>query len=172
MADSESRAAQSATFLDDPGTLRHLERLRKLTNLLDQRLVDPALGFFLPGVGDALGSVLGLYGVYVALHLGISGVVVCRMLLNLALDAIFGAIPLIGVVPDLFFRAHARNLALIDARGQYGRATAGDWFIVALAVLLFLALLALPIVLAVWLANLLWAWFDGSTYVAYGLSQH
>jgi len=132
-----------------------------MTELLDRRFLDPALGFFLPGVGDALGSLLGLYGVYVAMRLGISGVVVCRMLLNLSLDAIFGAIPVIGVVPDFFFRAHARNLALIDARGQYGRATSGDWFIVAAAVLLFLALLILPVVLAVWVLAALWK-FVGS----------
>lgn len=146
---------EPATFVDDAATLEHLERLRRMTELLDRRFLDPALGFFLPGVGDALGSALGLYGVYVAFRLGISGVVVCRMLLNLALDAIFGAIPVVGVIPDVFFRAHARNLALIDARGQYGRATSSDWFIVAAAVLLFVLLLALPVVLAVWVLGAL-----------------
>ncbi len=147
--------AEPATFLDDPTTTEHLERLRRLTELLDRRFLDPALGFFLPGVGDALGSLLGLYGVYVATRLGISGVVVCRMLANLALDAIFGAIPIIGVVPDLLFRAHARNLALIEARGQFGRATASDWLVVSVATLLFLAVLALPVLLAVWLVHTL-----------------
>lgn len=149
-------SAEPATFLDDPTTTEHLERLRRLTELLDRRFLDPALGFFLPGVGDVLGSLLGLYGVYVAMRLGISGIVVCRMLSNLALDAIFGAIPVIGVVPDLLFRAHARNLALIDARGQFGRASPGDWAFVAGAIFLFLVLLAVPVVVTAWILNALW----------------
>jgi len=36
-----------------------------------------------------------------------------RMAGNIGFDALLGAIPLIGAVPDLFFRSNTRNLQMI-----------------------------------------------------------
>jgi len=124
-------------------------RVRSLARWLDARYLDPILGFLLPGVGDLVTSGVGLYTIAVALRLRLPPVVIARMLLNLAIDAALGAVPLAGDLFDVAFRAHTRNLRLLEARGTTRRATKGDWALVLGALLLFLAALAFPIVLLV-----------------------
>lgn len=133
-------------IVEDAETARHIERLETIALWLDRRFVDPVLGFFFPGAGDTFGSLVGLYGVFVALQIGVHPVVVTRMLINLAIDSLIGGIPLLGAIFDLFYRAHVRNLDLIKKRGSYGSATAGDWLIVVGAALLFLVALMLPVI--------------------------
>lgn len=129
---------------------RSLRQLEQISEWMDRRYVDPILGLLVPGVGDALGAVIGLYGINVALRLGAHPVVVARMLLNLALDALLGSIPLVGAIGDFFFRAHTKNLALLRAR-RADRVRVADYIIVIAAAVGFLAALAVPIVLAAWL---------------------
>ena len=123
----------------------HLERVRTLTRVLDHYLVDPVLGLVLPGAGDLIGSVLGLYVVGVALQRRTSPVIVARMLLNLALDAGLGLVPVLGDIADVAYKANTRNLALLSERPIGGRGTARDWLIVGGAALVFIAVIALVI---------------------------
>jgi hypothetical protein len=123
---------------------------RALTRWLDQRYLDPILGLILPGAGDILTGGAGVYLVSVAFKLRLPPVVIARMLLNLAVDLVVGAIPLLGDLFDLGFRANLRNLALLERRAEAGRASASDWLLVAGAALLFLAALVVPVVLLVW----------------------
>jgi beta-xylosidase len=119
-----------------------------LARWMDRRFVDPLLGLVLPGVGDMLGAALGVYPVVLAWRRGAPKALLARMLLNLAADALGGAIPIVGDVWDFLFRAHARNLALLQARAS-GRAVEGrasDRLIVAAAVLALLLALAAPVV--------------------------
>jgi hypothetical protein len=118
-----------------------IERARTVARLLDHYLLDPLLGLILPGAGDLIGSLLGLYLVAIALRRRMSPVIIARMLLNLALDAGLGLVPLVGDLADFAFRANRRNLALLTARRPTGRATARDWLAVLGAAALFLALL-------------------------------
>src|SRR5262245_41508332 len=103
-----------------------LEAATTLARWLDHRFVDPLLGLFIPGVGDLIGSALGLYPVLLAWRRRAPKALLARMLLNLAADAAGGAIPLLGDVWDFLFRAHARNLALLRARAE-GGAVRGHW---------------------------------------------
>src|SRR5215813_3562981 len=116
-----------------------IERARTLTRVLDRYLVDPLLGLLLPGAGDLIGSLLGLYLVVIAVRRRMSPVIVARMLLNLALDAVLGAIPLIGDIADFAYKANERNLALLVGRHETGKATARDWLAVGGAVAVFAA---------------------------------
>jgi hypothetical protein len=118
---------------------------------LDRGFVDPLLGLLLPGAGDALGAVLGLYTVVLAWRRGASKALLARMVLNLSVDALGGAVPLVGDVWDFFFRAHARNLALLEARLHDGEARSrpADTLIVVGALLLLVAAMALPVVMLV-----------------------
>ena len=130
-----------------------LEAAATLARWLDHRFVDPLLGLLLPGVGDLLGSALGLYPVFLAWRRRAPKALLARMLLNLAADAAGGAIPVLGDIWDFFFRAHARNLELLRARAS-GAEVRGHWsdtLVVGAALLLALAALAAPIVAAVWL---------------------
>jgi hypothetical protein len=129
---------------------RELERVQSLARIFDRRFVDPLLGLLVPGAGDVAGSLLGLYAVSLAIRRKLSPVVVARMLLNLSIDALLGAVPLIGDLFDLGFRAHERNVRLLVERAEGGgRATPRDWLLVAGAVLVFAGTLALAVYLVV-----------------------
>lgn len=119
---------------------REIERARTVAKVLDNYLVDPLVGLLLPGVGDIATSMAGLYTVGLALSRKLSPVIIARMLLNLALDAILGAVPLIGDLFDLAHRANTKNVALLEQRaGMGGRATARDWAMVVGAFAVFVA---------------------------------
>jgi hypothetical protein len=133
---------------------RALEVASSLARWLDHRFVDPLLGLLLPGVGDLLGSALGLYPVLLAWQRGAPKSLIARMLLNLAADAAGGAIPILGDVWDFLFRAHARNLELLRARAATSGHVRGHWrdtLVVGGALLVLLAALALPVLATVWL---------------------
>ena len=132
----------------DQEKTRQLERLETIALWMDRRFLDPLLGLLLPGGGDTLGSLVGLYGVFVAVQIGVHPVVVTRMLINLAVDSLIGSIPLLGVVFDVFYRAHVRNVALIKARAFHRAARPSDWLVVLGAAFLFLLALLLPILIA------------------------
>jgi hypothetical protein len=124
---------------------RELERVRTLTRVLDHYMVDPLLGLVLPGVGDLIGSLIGLYVVAIAVRRKVSPVVIARMLLNLAIDAGIGVVPLLGDLADLAFKANAKNFALLVARHETRKARATDWLAVGGALLAFVAVLGLAI---------------------------
>ena len=122
-----------------------IARARTLARVLDHYLVDPLLGLILPGVGDLIGSLLGLYLVVIAVRRRMSPVIVARMLLHLALDAALGAIPVIGDIADFAYKANERNLALLVDRRGTGKPTARDWLAVGGAAAAFVAVIGLVV---------------------------
>lgn len=75
--------------------------------------VDGVLGL-LPGVGDAAGLALATMVIVQAVRLGARGSTVARMVLNVALDTVVGAIPVLGSVFDFAFKANNRNVSLLQ----------------------------------------------------------
>jgi hypothetical protein len=132
-----------------------LELLERVAHWMDRRYLDPILGFLLPGAGDVLASLVGALGILVAFRLRAHPVVIARMFLNLALDSLLGAIPFVGDVIDIFYRAHTRNLILLRDR-DLSDAEPSDWLVVGGAGLLFLMAMSLPILAGV--AILRWLW--------------
>jgi hypothetical protein len=123
-----------------------VDRVRKLARMLDTYMVDPLIGLFLPGAGDLVGSALGLYTVVLAARRKVSPIVIARMLMNLALDAVLGFIPLVGDLTDFAFKANQKNIdLLVDPAHAGGKATRKDWLAVGGAALLFVGVLALVI---------------------------
>jgi hypothetical protein len=103
--------------------LRELNRLRFITRLFDDyfRVPGTRIGFgldallgLIPGVGDIVAAVVGVYALRVARSFNAPNVIQMHMLVNIALDASIGSIPIIGDVFDFFYRAQSRNLALIE----------------------------------------------------------
>jgi len=98
-------------------------RLTVLTRLMDGLFevpgtkfrigLDPLIGL-VPVAGDIIPAVIGLYLVYEARQLGASRWLQAKMVGNLLLDMVGGAVPLVGDVFDLMFRAHHRNLKLLQ----------------------------------------------------------
>lgn len=132
-----------------------VERVEALAGWLDRLYLDPLVGFLLPGLGDIVTSAIGLYAVKVAIARRLPVAVIGRMFVNLAVDALIGAIPVIGDIFDAFFKAHTRNARLLRERHATRRATAGDWAIVVVAALAFCGALTVPLLVLVGLLGLL-----------------
>lgn len=75
--------------------------------------LDALLGV-VPVVGDVVSAGIGLYLVAQARELGASRRLQARMIGNLLLDVAIGAVPIAGDIADVFFRAHRRNLRLLQ----------------------------------------------------------
>lgn len=133
---------------------RELEWLERVTYWMDRRYVDPLLALLLPGVGDVIGALVGLFTVGVAVRLRAHPALIARMLIHLAADALLGCIPLIGPGIDFFYRAHTKNLQLLRERDIW-TSHPTDWLVVGAALLLFASALSLPIVMVVLLVR----WF-------------
>jgi hypothetical protein len=131
------------------GTRRdtELDRVRVLARVLDRYFVDPLIGLVVPGGGDVIGSLLGIYTVMLAARRNVSPVIIARMLMNLAGDAVVGFIPLVGDLFDFGFKANVRNVELLTQRVEShgGRATAKDWLMVIGAGLVYIAVMALVV---------------------------
>lgn len=142
-------SATSSTRLDrevDDSDIAMAETIARVT---DKAMLDPILGLVLPGAGDLLSAVVGLYVVAVGARRRLPAVVLARMLLNLGIDAAVGSIPIAGDLFDFAFKANRKNVDLLRARHSARRSRPTDWLIVAGAGLLLVAALALPIVLLV-----------------------
>jgi hypothetical protein len=142
------------------------EWARRLATLLDSAIkipgtdirigLDPILGLVLPELGDALTGTLSLTLLFVAFRERVPKVVIGRMLLNIAIDAIFGAVPLLGDLFDFGFRANQKNLALVERhrRDPSLKPTWGDRLVIASVAVLACALIALPLIVVA----LIWRW--------------
>jgi len=154
-----------------PASLSVPQWARQLATLLDSAIripgtelrigLDPILGALLPELGDALTAVLSLTLLGVAFRQRVPKLVMARMLINIAIDALLGAVPLVGDVFDFAFKSNEKNLALIERhRGDPAQpATWGDKLVVFGVALLALVLVVLPIALGVALLRLLLSQF-------------
>ncbi|MEO6218421.1 MAG: DUF4112 domain-containing protein [Sphingomonas sp.] len=67
----------------------------------------------IPIGGDAIGSLLGAWIVWEARNLGMSKMQIARMSGNVGVDFLLGLVPIVGAIPDFFFRSNTRNLKII-----------------------------------------------------------
>jgi hypothetical protein len=107
-------------------------RITMLANLLDNAFLIPgtnrrigldAIIGLLPGIGDAISTALSSYIIWEARQLGLPRWKIARMIGNVALDTVVGAIPLAGDLFDAAYKSNMRNLRIIlDHLERTGRA--------------------------------------------------
>jgi len=112
---------QIAGHLDrDPAAVRR--RVVAIERLMERSLTIPGINRpvgldfllnFIPVVGSFIGAGIGSYMLWEAHNLGMSRWQMARMAGNVGFDGALGAIPVVGAVPDFFFRSNSRNLAII-----------------------------------------------------------
>ena len=120
------KASRTAAFeaLKAAGPTRadSIARITALAKLLDSAFLIPGLNRrvgidaligLIPGIGDALSTVLASYIIWEARQLGLPRWKIARMVGNVAVDTAIGAIPVAGDAFDLFFKANQRNLRII-----------------------------------------------------------
>jgi hypothetical protein len=140
---------------------------RFLAEWLDQRFtipgtsikigLDPILGL-IPGIGDAIANLAGSAILLIAAQYQVPKIVLLRMGLNVALNAIIGAIPVFGDVFSIWFRSNAKNAQLLEryVSAEERASTFGNWIFV-IAVIGGIILLSIGILIATaWLILQLW----------------
>jgi hypothetical protein len=133
--------------------------VRFLADLLDQRFtipgtsirvgLDPILGL-IPGIGDALANIAGSAILVIAVQLNVPKIVLIRMGLNVASNALIGAIPVFGDIFSIWFRSNAQNADLLEryAGKETHRAGLEDWLFVA-GIISAVVLFGVGIILAI-----------------------
>jgi hypothetical protein len=101
-----------------------LKRIRLLSRLLDEQFripgttyrvgLDGLLGL-IPGIGDAAGALLSTYILYEAIRLGVPRTVLLRMIANIGIDTVGGAIPVVGDIFDIAWKTNKKNATLLHA---------------------------------------------------------
>jgi hypothetical protein len=148
-----------------------LRLLRNWADLLDSRFVipgtkirfglDPILSL-VPGLGDLASPVFAMLLVGQGVQQRVPRIVLVRMMLNALIDALIGAIPVIGNIGDVFFRANLMNLALLERHARPGLPPSrGDYAFVMVVALIFGVIIAIPVIVAVWLTLLIFRFFAG-----------
>jgi hypothetical protein len=74
--------------------------------------LDAIIGL-IPGVGDLISGAVGFYFLKVGDQIGLPKTKRAAMVANLAVDTVFGMIPLAGDLFDIVFKAHRRNAAIL-----------------------------------------------------------
>lgn len=100
-----------------------IKRMRAVSTLLDDAIrvpgtdfrvgLDPIVGI-LPVAGDSVMSVISMYIVLEAANLGVPMPVVARMVVNIAVDAVGGSVPVLGTLFDAAWKANRRNVRLVE----------------------------------------------------------
>jgi Domain of unknown function (DUF4112) len=147
------------------------ENLDFLAHLLDDwfRIPGTSIRFgldgivgFIPGVGDAIGGIASCIIIIAAWMRGVSYVTIARMLANWGIEVLLGAIPFLGNIFDIAWKANRRNYALMtgslaDPQGVRRR----SWLFFAVLCLIFAALLILPLLLFGWVSTHMIQIFEG-----------
>jgi hypothetical protein len=98
-------------------------RIDALATLLDTAFIVPGINVrfgldaligLVPGIGDVITTAMSLYIVHEARQLGAPRHVILRMVANVMLDGIVGAVPVVGDAFDVLWRANRRNMRLLQ----------------------------------------------------------
>ena len=164
MPQPTSTAAVPAFDADE--RLRWVERIARL---MDSQFrlpgtqfrfgLDPLLGL-VPIVGDLSTTVVSVALLLTMLRHGASGAVVVRMALNILLDTVVGAVPLLGNVFDFAYKSNERNVALLRRHYAEGRHPGSGKGLVALLLLGFLAVAGLVAWGGAALLRAIWQYFE------------
>ena len=140
----------SSNHEDYPKKLRQLDWLAKLMDSqfripgTDIRFGLDAIIGLIPGAGDLTTFGVSGYMILVMARNGAGGLVLTRMVMNILIDAIVGAIPILGDIFDVAFKANMRNMRLMHTYYKPGRQRKNAWvMIIPVLILIFLLIIGL-----------------------------
>ncbi|MBD1875203.1 DUF4112 domain-containing protein [Nodosilinea sp. FACHB-131] len=113
--------------VDTASQLRNLNRIRRISRLMDTAFKIPVLGLkvgwdpvlgLIPGLGDLIATAVSAYVIILAARFRLPKAILAQMVLNIGLEAVVGAVPLVGDLFDAFYKSNVRNLKLLEAHLQ------------------------------------------------------
>jgi len=120
--------------------------------------LDPLLGL-VPIVGDLATTAVSVALLLTMLRHGASGAVVVRMVLNILLDTVVGAIPVLGNVFDFAYKSNELNVALLRRHYAEGRHQGSGKGLVAVVLLAFVVVFGLVAWGSITLLSWVWHYF-------------
>jgi len=113
--------------------------------------LDALIGW-VPGIGDALTGVASFLIVFASWRRGVAMVTLARMIANVLLETVIGAIPVVGDVFHIVWKANRRNYRLLmREKMEPGANTRRDWMFLVLILSMVVAAVAIPIGILIWL---------------------
>jgi hypothetical protein len=159
VADKIMRALSQNRFLQRVGTDEHLDTIATVLDDLFRipgtkiRFGLDAIIGWIPGIGDAAAGIASFLIVFAAWRRGTPAVTLTRMVANVVLETTVGAVPIIGDIFHVIWKANRRNYRLLmRERYQPGANKTRDWLFLLIILLIAIAVFALPIILLFWLS--------------------
>jgi Domain of unknown function (DUF4112) len=147
-----------------PRTLTSDEHLDYIASLLDDMFQLPgtkirfgldALIGWIPGIGDAMAGTASFLIVFASWQRGARTVTLMRMLANVLLETVVGAIPVAGDIFHVAWKANRRNYRLLmREREQPGHHTGRDWIFLVVILVIAIAVVGIPIGILIWALRL------------------
>jgi hypothetical protein len=140
--------------LKNPGSLQPTNRLiwvERLARLLDNQFKFPGTNFrfgldpilnLVPVLGDISGLLLSSVILATMLKHGVSRKLAILMALNILVDTVVGAIPLLGNIFDFYYKSNARNMRLLREHYEEGKHQGSGWGLIICIFLVLFAVLA------------------------------
>jgi hypothetical protein len=116
--------------------------------------LDPLIGL-IPGIGDVISNAIGSSLLFLAIKAGVPRIVILRMSLNIVINMVVGAIPIIGDLFSIWFKSNLQNAQLLYRHCQRTALTPNlsDWMYVVSIVIGMLLLLGITGAVLFWLAS-------------------
>ena len=144
--------------MDNPTTLttyqQELAWIDSAASFLDNRFRIPGTNIrfgidfligLVPYIGDVVGFAISGLLVMVMARKGASGMALVKMVGNVWVDGAIGAIPLLGDLFDLRYRANLRNLQLLKEHYAEGKHQGSAWPVVFLILISLFVLIGLSV---------------------------
>ncbi len=105
-----------------------LKNIERISRLMDSQFkiggfrfgLDPIINI-VPFLGDGISAIISALLVATMYKHGASNKIMVKMGLNILIDAIIGAIPVLGWIFDFYFKANDRNVKLLKEHYEEGK---------------------------------------------------
>jgi hypothetical protein len=107
--------------------LLQLARLRRISDLWDRAFGIPgtkwrvgleSLVGLLPVGGDVVGLGISIYILWQVVQFNLPKTILVRMVINIAIDALVGSVPILGDLFDVTWKANTKNVNLLESHLQ------------------------------------------------------
>ena len=111
----------------------------------------------IPGLGDVVTNIMSALIIMRAMQHGVHKAAILRMLLNLGLDTAVGSVPVVGDFFDFAYKANTKNLRIYRESLGGERKPHRDWGFIILVSAFLLAMIVLPVLGLIYLAQLIFS---------------
>ena len=116
--------------------------------------LDAVIGW-VPGIGDAMAGIASCLIVFASWRRGAKPITLARMIANILLEMTLGAIPLVGDVFHIVWKANRRNYRLLmREKEQPGAHTRRDWIFLAIILVTAIVVVPIPVGLLIWILRI------------------